>query len=517
MAFGIDQMMFLHPIVFQPNFLMTNLGLIYLQSKHPEVFKSFIKVKKHIEFVLDGPEFILKASHEPFTLLIRRSDVNHVAIVEFVLKGGKYRVKSAHNITNDQLIHKIEKANGKFVNASKSWEKVSGVKTPDKISGKATGVPSDTHSVSCNNIREKDTFVKGSNMKKLKVESGKRKVGNTIVSDYSGKKYRIYDQNPNWVTLIPEEGEVSDKFKVPVDDFYENYILNKAPKKNSNPTDELGMIAEVLDDKGKDILIVGEGVPQLFGADNSKKTFRLITKPRHEHDGAWVPRLEPLNAKPGRYAFGGKFAYSHDSRFKELNNGLPIPIFDYDMSMGYYRIENPTGDTCIGEAMKCAGRKVKNPTESISIPVEDGLALLAKAVVLKINGKIVQLENKDLYGTADRRWLIVAPSTQKNWKPSNPSGDAVNLYEDFRHYPHEKTGRLNIPFENGLEYIGELNAVEYDSDKMIFKTDKRTGKKTKREYVHDFDDPPEIFKVKGSSAFIAGPMSKKITKAGIEA
>jgi len=27
MAFGIDQMMFLHPIVFQPNFLMTNLGL----------------------------------------------------------------------------------------------------------------------------------------------------------------------------------------------------------------------------------------------------------------------------------------------------------------------------------------------------------------------------------------------------------------------------------------------------------------------------------------------------------
>lgn len=45
----------------------------------------------------------------------------------------------------------------------------------------------------------------------------------TTAKNSSGKKFRIYNISASWVALIPEDGEVSDKIKVPIGDFWEDY------------------------------------------------------------------------------------------------------------------------------------------------------------------------------------------------------------------------------------------------------------------------------------------------------
>jgi hypothetical protein len=62
-----------------------------------------------------------------------------------------------------------------------------------------------------------------------------RRVGEgDVVVDLAGKVFRVYNVSANWVTVIPEEGEISDKMMVPIGDFYEDFSL--APRKTRRKT-----------------------------------------------------------------------------------------------------------------------------------------------------------------------------------------------------------------------------------------------------------------------------------------
>ncbi|MBF0564059.1 MAG: hypothetical protein HQK89_02325 [Nitrospirae bacterium] len=93
----------------KPGNLYADYGALY--KKHPDQFKSPKEVKRHIEYVLDRPGFKLPESDPNYTLLVRRNGGDRAAIIEFQLKGGKYRVVSAYTLDEGQLERKIEALN----------------------------------------------------------------------------------------------------------------------------------------------------------------------------------------------------------------------------------------------------------------------------------------------------------------------------------------------------------------------------------------------------------------------
>lgn len=83
-----------------------------LYNKHPEYFPGGAEdVKAHVERVMQAPEYILPGMTKNHRLLVRVNGENKAVAIEIKLKGGKYRIESALNITTAQLKWKIEKAN----------------------------------------------------------------------------------------------------------------------------------------------------------------------------------------------------------------------------------------------------------------------------------------------------------------------------------------------------------------------------------------------------------------------
>lgn len=83
---------------------------IRLQEKHPEYFTTPEDVRLHVEYVLNNPTDVLPATKGEYTLLVRSNGKDRAAVVEFVLRGGKYRVRSAYIMEEGQLDIKKEKA-----------------------------------------------------------------------------------------------------------------------------------------------------------------------------------------------------------------------------------------------------------------------------------------------------------------------------------------------------------------------------------------------------------------------
>ena len=83
-----------------------------LQIKHPDQFASSEDVQRHIQDVLAGAEIAMPATHTAYTLLVAlRDHADHqAATVEFVLRGGKYRVRNAQKMPQAQLNVKLGKA-----------------------------------------------------------------------------------------------------------------------------------------------------------------------------------------------------------------------------------------------------------------------------------------------------------------------------------------------------------------------------------------------------------------------
>jgi len=57
----------------------------------------------------------------------------------------------------------------------------------------------------------------------FKVKSNKNEA--VYAEDIEGNKYRVLEIGVSWAAIIPEEGGFSDKIKIPVGDFYEEYKL----------------------------------------------------------------------------------------------------------------------------------------------------------------------------------------------------------------------------------------------------------------------------------------------------
>jgi hypothetical protein len=81
-----------------------------LQKKYSDQFSTAGDVQKHVEYVMENPTHILPATKDEYVLMARTNGKDKAAVVEFVLRGGKYRVRSAFNMAEGQLEAKIEKA-----------------------------------------------------------------------------------------------------------------------------------------------------------------------------------------------------------------------------------------------------------------------------------------------------------------------------------------------------------------------------------------------------------------------
>lgn len=81
-----------------------------LQAKHPEYFDTPEEVRAHVEYVVAAPQYSLPATKKEYTLLVRRNGADKAVVVEFLLRGGKYRVRSAYVMDTGQLERKLKKA-----------------------------------------------------------------------------------------------------------------------------------------------------------------------------------------------------------------------------------------------------------------------------------------------------------------------------------------------------------------------------------------------------------------------
>jgi len=79
-----------------------------LYNKHKNQFGSPDDVKAHVDHVLSNPTLEMEATKREYTLLVRRNGKDKVAVVDFELKGGKYRVRSAYTLNEGQLEAKIK-------------------------------------------------------------------------------------------------------------------------------------------------------------------------------------------------------------------------------------------------------------------------------------------------------------------------------------------------------------------------------------------------------------------------
>ena len=115
-----------------------------LQNKHPDQFSSSGDVKDHVEYVMDNPTGILPATKDGYTMLYRSNGVDKATVVEFNLRGGKYRVYSAYTLNKGQLGIKIQKAQRGVPEPDPANPTLTEINEPLTQGG---GVPSDTRHV----------------------------------------------------------------------------------------------------------------------------------------------------------------------------------------------------------------------------------------------------------------------------------------------------------------------------------------------------------------------------------
>lgn len=148
---------------------------ITIQKKHPEEFSSPEVAKNHVEYVLAKPSIAIPATQEGYTLLVRKNGGNKAAIVEFVLKGGKYRVRSAYTLDKGQLERKIEMLKQQL--GSQFPEVLKEFQYPENLT-QGAAVPSGTGSIA--SASEKVPQIKKerkSSLKKLSEEAGFARIG----------------------------------------------------------------------------------------------------------------------------------------------------------------------------------------------------------------------------------------------------------------------------------------------------------------------------------------------------
>lgn len=77
-----------------------------LARKHPEYFAHSRAVKAHVDHVLGRPTHVLPGNRADHRLVVRREKENKAVALEITLRGGKYRVRSAHTLNEAQFQQK---------------------------------------------------------------------------------------------------------------------------------------------------------------------------------------------------------------------------------------------------------------------------------------------------------------------------------------------------------------------------------------------------------------------------
>lgn len=108
--------------------------------------------------------------------------------------------------------------------------------------------------------------------------------------------------------------------------------------------------------------------------------------------------------------------------------------------------------------------KLKNPTKSKRKPK----IYVNKEKLEKIKATIKKLKN---------------PTLTKRQK-------ALKLFKDFNHYHHKRIMQMHIPINANTYFLklGEVDNLEYISDKAIFEEDQKTRRRKVRTYIHNFSE-----------------------------
>lgn len=104
----------------------------------------------------------------------------------------------------------------------------------------------------------------------------------------------------------------------------------------------------------------------------------------------------------------------------------------------------------------------------------------------------------------------------------DPMQRALELFEDFNHYEAQTLSNLDLPISKDtvLVKLGHIENLEYISDKKIFASDKKTRKRKKRTYIHNFTEynkePLLLSNEKGNILIIFDPSNEiEVKKSGI--
>lgn len=84
-------------------------------------------------------------------------------------------------------------------------------------------------------------------------------------------------------------------------------------------------------------------------------------------------------------------------------------------------------------------------------------------------------------------------------------------YREFQHYNPDKYIKTEINLKGGLVYVGSVLKLDYLSDKILTKKDRR--KREMRIHTHPFEKPHLVFTNKAKNVIIIAPT--RIDKRGI--
>ena len=94
----------------------------------------------------------------------------------------------------------------------------------------------------------------------------------------------------------------------------------------------------------KEVLLVGEGVPEIFDARPDRPAVKLVRRPNLGRDGGDYKHIEPVDAVPAGqtgYMMGGAYVGSSDSRVRDILGDYPLPLHDRSETWEQYaRLSN---------------------------------------------------------------------------------------------------------------------------------------------------------------------------------
>lgn len=108
----------------------------------------------------------------------------------------------------------------------------------------------------------------------------------------------------------------------------------------------------------------------------------------------------------------------------------------------------------------------------------------------ELNQFLYKIEGKASSYVRDDVGFVEKNEKKKYFMNPSPTLKAQKMFEDFNHYPAEKIVNLKLPINSKTVFakLGEIENLEYLSDKKIFASDQKTAKRKIRTYIHNFSE-----------------------------